>query len=136
LNNRFPKPNMNVLLDTHAIIWWFEGASALSKRAAAALGNPDNVILISAAIGWELSIKLKTGKFHTPSLVQDLAAIVRREGFAELPISLEHAVRAGLLPMHHKDPFDRLLVAQAHALNAPILSADAALDHYGVRRFW
>ena len=62
--------------------------------------------------------------------------IVQREGFAELPISLDHAVRAGLLPTHHTDPFDRLLVAQAQALNAPIVSADALLDHYGVQRLW
>jgi PIN domain nuclease of toxin-antitoxin system len=62
--------------------------------------------------------------------------LVEREGFAELPIGLEHAVRAGLLPLHHRDPFDRLLVAQAQALGAPILSADRALDAYDVRRLW
>jgi PIN domain nuclease of toxin-antitoxin system len=127
---------MNILLDTHILIWWFEGSPALSKRASSIIGSPNNVILISAILGWELAIKVKVGKFHTPSLVHDLAGIVRREGFAELPITLDHAVRAGLLPMHHKDPFDRLLVAQAHALNAPILSADAILDRYGVQRLW
>ena len=127
---------MNILLDTHALIWWFEGSPALSKRASSIMANPNNVILISAVLGWELAIKVNVGKFHTPSLVQDLDGIVRREGFAELPISLDHAVRAGLLPMHHKDPFDRLLVAQAHALNFPILSADTVLDRYGVQRLW
>lgn len=127
---------MNILLDTHALIWWFEGAPDLSKRASSIIGSPNNVILISAVVGWELAIKVNIGKFHTPSLVQDLDGIVRREGFAELPISLEHALRAGLLPMYHNDPFDRLLVAQAHALNAPILSADNVLDRYGVRRLW
>jgi len=127
---------MNVLLDTHALIWWFEGSPSLSKRASSIMASPSNAILISAVIGWELAIKLNAGKFHTPSLVQDLGGIVAREGFAELPINLDHAVRAGLLPMHHKDPFDRLLIAQAHALNAPILSADATLDQYGVQRLW
>jgi PIN domain nuclease of toxin-antitoxin system len=127
---------MNVLLDTHALIWWFEGSPALSKRASSIVASPDNVILISVVVGWELAIKVNTGKFHTPSLVQDLEGIVRREGFAALPINLEHAVRAGLLPLHHNDPFDRLRVAQAHALNAPILSADVALDQYGVQRLW
>jgi len=127
---------MNLLLDTHVLIWWFEGSAALSKRASSTIGNPDNVILISAVVGWELAIKFKAGKFQTPSLVQDLDGIVHREGFAELPISLEHAVRAGLLPMHHKDPFDRLLIAQAQALNAPIVSADVHFDHYGVQRLW
>lgn len=127
---------MNLLIDTHVLIWWFEGSPALSKRASSMMGNPNNVVLISAVVGWELAIKVTAGKFHTPALVQDLDGIVQREGFAELPISLDHAVRAGLLPMHHRDPFDRLLIAQAHALNAPILSADGALDHYGVQRVW
>jgi PIN domain nuclease of toxin-antitoxin system len=127
---------MNVLVDTHALIWWFEGSPALSKRASTMMSGHNHVILISAVVGWELAIKVNVGKFHTPALVQDLDGIVRREGFSGLPISLDHAVRAGLLPMHHKDPFDRLLVAQAHALNAPIMSADSVLDQYGVQRLW
>lgn len=127
---------MNVLLDTHVLIWWFEGSPALSKRAASIICSHSNVILISAVVGWELAIKVNAGKFNTPSLVQDLEGIVRREGFGELPISIDHAVRAGLLPIHHKDPFDRLLIAQAQALNAPIVSADVALDRYGVQRIW
>ncbi|MGO8984590.1 MAG: type II toxin-antitoxin system VapC family toxin [Terriglobales bacterium] len=84
----------------------------------------------------ELAIKVNLGKFNTPSLVQELHHMVEREGFAELPISLEHSVRAGMLPLHHRDPFDRLLVAQAQALGAPILSADRALDAYDARRIW
>jgi PIN domain nuclease of toxin-antitoxin system len=127
---------MKVLLDTHALIWWFEGSPKLPKRASSVLGNPSNAIFISAVVGWELAIKVQVGKFHTPSLVQDLDGIIQREGFAELGISLEHAVRAGLLPMHHRDPFDRLLVAQAQALNVPIVTADAVFDHYGVQRVW
>src|SRR5436190_6797575 len=127
---------MKVLLDTHALIWWFEGSPKLSKRASSVLGNPSNAIFISAVVGWELAIKVQVGKFHTPSLVQDLDGIIQREGFAELGISLEHAVRAGLLPMHHRDPFDRLLVAQAQALNVPIVTPDAVFDHYGVQRLW
>lgn len=127
---------MEVLIDTHAVIWWFEGAAGLSKRASSIIASPDNLILVSAAVGWELAIKLNLGKFNTPALVQELHCTVEREGFAELPIGLEHAVRAGLLPLHHRDPFDRLLVAQAQALGAPILSADRLLDAYDVRRIW
>ena len=127
---------MEVLLDTHALIWWFEGAAGLSKRASSIIASPGNLILISAAVGWELAIKVNLGRFNTPTLVQELSRIVEREGFAELPISLEHAVRAGLLPLHHRDPFDRLLVAQAQAMGASILSADRALDAYDVRRIW
>jgi PIN domain nuclease of toxin-antitoxin system len=127
---------MEVLLDTHAVIWWFEGAVGLSKRASSIIAGPDNFILVSAAVGWELAIKVNLGRFNTPSLVHELHGLIEREGFAELPISLEHAVRAGMLPLHHRDPFDRLLVAQAQALGAPILSADRALDAYDVRRIW
>ena len=127
---------MEVLLDTHALIWWFEGASGLSKRASSIIASPGNLILISAAVGWELAIKVNLGKFNTPTLVQELSRIVEREGFAELPISLEHAVRAGQQPMHHRDSFDWLLVAQAQAMGASILSADRALDAYDVRRVW
>jgi PIN domain nuclease of toxin-antitoxin system len=127
---------MEVLLDTHAVVWWFEGASELSKRVSSIIASPGNLILISAAVGWELAIKVNLGKFNTPSLVQELHHLVAREGFAELPVSLEHAVRAGMLPLHHRDPFDRLLVAQAQAMGVPILSADRALDAYDVRRIW
>ncbi|MFZ1131700.1 MAG: type II toxin-antitoxin system VapC family toxin [Terriglobales bacterium] len=127
---------MEVILDTHALIWWFEGAAGLSKRASSIIASPGNLILISAAVGWELAIKVNLGKFNTPSLVRELHQVVEREGFAELPISLEHAVRAGMLPMHHRDPFDRLLVAQAQALGVAILSADRALDTYEARRIW
>ena len=96
----------------------------------------DNLILISAVVGWELAIKVNLGKFNTLSFVQELPDLIGREGFAELPISIEHGVRAGLLPLHHRDPFDRVLVAQAQARSAPILSADRALDAYDVRRIW
>jgi len=127
---------MQVLLDTHAMIWWFESAAGLSNKASSIIASKDNFILISAAVGWELAIKTSLGKFNTPSLVQDLRRLIEREGFGELAISLDQAVRAGLLPLHHRDPFDRLLVAQAQALSAPILSADRALDAYDVRRIW
>jgi len=127
---------MEVLLDTHAVIWWFEGAPGLSKRAASTIASKDNLVLISAAVGWELAIKVNLGKFNTPSLVQGLSRFLEREGFLELPISMDQAVRAGLLPLHHRDPFDRLLVAQAQALGVPIISADRALDAYDVRRIW
>ena len=76
------------------------------------------------------------GKFDSAELIGDMAGFLEREGWRELPIGIEHAVRAGLLPLHHRDPFDRLLVAQAQALNLPILSADRNLDKHDVRRVW
>lgn len=127
---------MKILLDTHALIWWFGNESKLSRRASSIIANQNNTILVSAAIAWELAIKVNLGKFDALSLTTEVPRFTEEEGFEELPISMEQAVRAGLLPLHHRDPFDRLLVAQAQALNAPILSADTLLDRYDVKRLW
>jgi len=127
---------MKVLLDTHVLIWWFNEPAKLSRKAAATLGNPGNTVYVSAAVAWELAIKVNLGKLDALSLVTELARHVAEEGFAELPVSIGQAVRAGLLPRYHRDPFDRLLVAQAQDLNVPILSADAILDQYDVKRIW
>lgn len=127
---------MNVLLDTHAFIWWFADPQKLSSKASSVLRNSNTTVLISAAVAWELSVKVNLGKLDALALVTDLARNMAEEGFTELPIGIEQAVRAGLLPGHHRDPFDRLLVAQAQDLNVPILSADLALDRYDVKRLW
>jgi len=127
---------MEALLDTHVLVWWFENAPMLSKRASAILSGPDNSLHVSAAVGWEIAIKVNLGKLRSVELIEDMTGFLEQEGWNELPVSLEHAVRAGLLPLHHRDPFDRLLVAQAQALNLPILSADRGLDEYDVRRMW
>lgn len=127
---------MKVLLDTHVVIWWFEDAHRLSTRASTILANRENVILISAAVGWELAIKVNLGKLKPSSILDGLDRILAQEAFSELPITLEMAIRAGLLPSHHRDPFDRMLVAQAELLNVPILSADAILDRYRIKRLW
>jgi len=127
---------MKILLDTHALIWWFGNETKLSRRACSIIANQNNTVLVSAAVAWELAIKVNLGKFDALSLATDLPRYTEEEGFEELPISLEQAVRAGLLPLHHRDPFDRLLVAQAQALNVPILSADTVLDQYDIRRLW
>jgi len=127
---------MKVLLDTHALVWWMSDAPKLSKRASSILANTSNTILVSAATAWELAIKANLGKLDALPLVLELARHTEEEGFTELAISMEQAVRAGLLRLHHSDPFDRLLVAQAQALNVPILSADEVLDRYDVKRIW
>ena len=127
---------MELLIDTHTLIWWLEYNSRLSRKAIALLSSPATTVLVSAAVGWELAIKSNVGKFHSSMLVNDLARLIDREGFSSVPISLDHAIHAGLLPLHHRDPFDRILIAQAHLLNVGILSADTVLDRYGVRRVW
>lgn len=127
---------MEVILDTHALVWWFNAPKQLSKRAHSILANTDNTVLISAAVAWELSIKVNLGKLDALALVTGLTQKLQKEGFSELPVSIAHATRAGLLPLHHRDPFDRLLVAQAQDLGVPIVSADELLDRYDVKRLW
>jgi PIN domain nuclease of toxin-antitoxin system len=127
---------MKVLLDTHVLYWWFTSAERLSKRAFSLLTEPDNLVLISPATGWELAIKANLGKLNALPLVSDLHLLIEEDGFEELPVRIDHAVRAGLLPLHHRDPFDRLLVAQAQTANLPILSEDSLLDRYDVKRIW
>ena len=127
---------MKVLVDTQALFWWYGEPAKLSKRADSTIDDSDNTILVSAVTAWELSIKSALGKLNALQLVIDLSTYLEEEGFVELPIAVPHALRAGLLPPHHKDPFDRLLVAQAQELSIPILSSDRGLDEYDVIRIW
>ncbi|HEY7353972.1 MAG TPA: type II toxin-antitoxin system VapC family toxin [Terriglobales bacterium] len=127
---------MKVLLDTHVLFWWYSKPEKLSKRAVSMVTEGSNAVLISAATAWELSIKAAMGKVDALPLVVDFSMFVDDEGFTELPVVASHAIRAGLLPLHHKDPFDRLLVAQAQDLNVPIISSDRGLDEYGIVRIW
>jgi PIN domain nuclease of toxin-antitoxin system len=127
---------MEVIVDTHVLVWAFNEPKRLSKRANSILTNTDNTVLVSAAVAWELSIKVNLGKLDALPLLSGLTQRLQREGFTELPISIAQATRAGLLPLHHRDPFDRLLVAQAQDLGIPIVSADELLDRYDVNRLW
>ncbi|SRR5581483_2310446 len=127
---------MRVLIDTQALFWWYSEPTKLSRRAVSILTEGSNTILISAGAAWELSIKSALGKLDALSLIMDFSTYLNEEGFSELPIAVSHAVRAGLLPPHHRDPFDRLLIAQAQELNVPIVSSDRLLDIYGVIRIW
>jgi PIN domain nuclease of toxin-antitoxin system len=123
-------------MDTCALIWWFREQKRLSPRVSRILRDSANTILVSPASGLEISTKENLGKSDWLPFVVDLDRWVADEGFQVEPITLEQSVRAGLLPFHHKDPFDRLLVAQAQSLNTPILSTDPVFDQYGVKRLW
>ena len=125
-----------LLLDTHVLVWWMHDPSRLSKRVVAAIREPDNEILVSAAVAWELAIKVKIEKITPASLIDELSLGLQQQSFTELEISVAQAVAAGLLPLHHRDPFDRLLVAQSLSLGVSILSADRVLDLYQVNRVW
>jgi PIN domain nuclease of toxin-antitoxin system len=125
------------LLDTHALLWWLCDDPALTKRARHIIADTKNVVLVSAASAWEIATKVRLGKLPTAAdLTANFAGHLGREGFELLAISGDHAIRAGLLPGAHKDPFDRMLIAQAQAENIPIVSNEALFDAYGVRRVW
>lgn len=128
---------MRALLDTHALLWWILEDRALTPAAEKIISETANSILVSAASAWELAIKFRAGKLPTAAdLVAAFSSAVEEEGFNLLPISAEQAIRAGMLPGPHKDPFDRMLVAQSQAESIPIISDDPVFDHYGVRRLW
>ncbi len=127
---------MRVLIDTQVLLWWLRNDEALSTKARRTIAKADNEVLVSAASGWEMAIKNKSGKLDAEELLDRLEGILMEEGFLVLPVSMDHAVRAGSLVLHHKDPFDRMLISQAQAENLPILSNDAVFDRYGIRRLW
>jgi PIN domain nuclease of toxin-antitoxin system len=125
-----------VLLDTHALVWWVEGRGKLSKTAREIIEEVKTVVLVSAASAWELAIKSRSGKFKSRELVEALDEQILEEGFVALPISVEHALRAGRLDSPHKDPFDRMLIAQAQIEGVSVVSKDTAFDNCAVRRIW
>ena len=128
---------MKLLLDTHAFLWWVEGTPALGRRARAAVANPDNEVFLSVASCWELAIKLSLGKLR---LTQRLDRFVQEQlalnGFSLFAIELRHVVGVADLPFHHRDPFDRLLAAQALEDQLPVVSADRIFRRYGVTVLW
>lgn len=128
---------MKLLLDTHAFLWWVEGAPAFGRRAKAEVANPDNEVFLSAASCWELGIKLSLGKLRLArSLDRFIPEQLARNGFVLSGVELRHVVRVADLPFHHRDPFDRLLVAQALLDELAIVSADRVFRKYGVTVVW
>ena len=128
---------MRLLLDTHAFLWWSAGSRRMSDSARRAIADEDNDILISAVSAWEITTKHRLGKLPEASeIAVDVGAEIAHQGFEELPITVEEAARAGSLPGPHRDPFDRLLIAQALSRNLVLVSNEPLFDRYGVRRLW
>jgi PIN domain nuclease of toxin-antitoxin system len=128
---------MRILIDTHALLWWLADDPALPPSARKHLANPGNAIFVSSASAWEIGTKFRIGKLpDADNLLADFDGYLAREHFETIHISIDHAVRAGLLPGPHKDPFDRMLIAQAQAESLPVISNDEVFDSYGVRRLW
>ena len=119
-----------LLLDTHVLLWALEDNQALSVDARQSIADTRNEVFVSAVSIWEMAIKRSLGKLRAPD---NLADTVQEAGFAALPITLAHAEQAGMLPPHHRDPFDRMLVAQALAEGLVVVTDDALISKYGVR---
>jgi len=125
------------LLDTHALLWWLAGDERLSATARLAISSEDNEIFVSAASAWEVSTKHRLGKLPGAGpLAVDFAREVRQQGFSELPISLAHGQVAGALPGEHRDPFGRMLIAQAREEKMALVSNENMFDSFGVQRVW
>jgi PIN domain nuclease of toxin-antitoxin system len=124
---------MRILLDANALLWWREASSRLSPRARDYIGDGRNEISVSVATLWEIAIKRSIGKLRFPD---ELEQVMREEAFVLLPISLSHLRAIGDMPLHHRDPFDRLLIAQALTEGIPIATADRRFAAYGVQIVW
>jgi PIN domain nuclease of toxin-antitoxin system len=128
---------MRILLDTQALLFWLDGDRRLPKRMRQIIGDEDVTVLVSAASAWEITTKFRLGKLPgAADVAADVRACMASQGFASLDITVDHAQRAGSLPGPHRDPFDRMLIAQAQAENVPLVSNETVFDHYGVRRLW
>jgi PIN domain nuclease of toxin-antitoxin system len=128
---------MRLLLDTHALLWWLAGDTQLSKAAREAIADETNEVLVSAASAWEVTTKHRLGKLPGAGpLAVDFAREVRLQGFQPLSITLEHGQVAGALVGAHRDPFDRMLVAQAREEKLALISNENLFDEFGVARVW
>ena len=128
---------MNLLLDTHSFLWFVLSDSRLSGVVRAAIGDPNNTVHLSPASYWEIAIKVRIGKYalpgpYAPFIHQELA----RNRFVILDITIDHTAVVATLPLHHRDPFDRLLIAQSLVERYPLISGDQLFDQYGITRLW
>ena len=128
---------MRLLLDTHALLWWWTDDPQLSHRARVCIGDSDNAVLVSAASAWEIATKHRLGKLGlADSIVQRYPALLVADGFVPLAMTAEHALVAGSYRHPHRDPFDRMLAAQAEVERLTLVSCDPALAQFGVELLW
>ena len=124
---------MNLLLDTHVLLWWLADDSSLQSAARDAIRDESNIVHVSAATAWEISIKKALGKLDAPD---DLANALEVNNFRSLEITVAHATKAGALPRHHDDPFDRLRIAQAQTEQLTLVTHDAKFRAYEISVIW
>jgi PIN domain nuclease of toxin-antitoxin system len=128
---------LTYLLDTHALIWWFFDPEKLGKTAYAIIEDNTNTILVSAVSAMEITTKFRLGKLPDAEILAKRFSVeIAFSNFVELSISIAHAELAGKLPFDHKDPFDRLLIAQAKIGNIPLISNEKVFDDFAVKRVW
>jgi PIN domain nuclease of toxin-antitoxin system len=128
---------MKLLLDTHAFIWWDEDPARLGTAAHAACLNPDNGLVLSTASIWEMQLKRMIGKLTLRKPLRELLDDqVRQNGLEIAPVGVEHILRLDSLPFHHRDPFDRILIAQAQVEGWSVVTQDGAFAQYGVPVVW
>jgi PIN domain nuclease of toxin-antitoxin system len=128
---------VQLLLDTHAFLWWLSGDKKLSRTARVAIAATDNLVYVSAASAWEIATKFRLGKLPgVAAIVSDIAGVIASQAFEQLPVNVIHAQRAGALPGTHRDPFDRMLIAQSLFDGLTLVSDEALFDDYGVPRIW
>ena len=120
---------MRLLLDTHVLLWALTNPSVLRELVRDSISDPDNDVFVSAVSGWEIALKSNLGKLQIPD---NMYAMVEATGFTYLAVTFAHGVAAGGLPLHHRDPFDRLLIAQARAEGLVLVTRDAHIEQYGV----
>ena len=124
-------------MDTHAFLWWLAGNRQLPPTARRAIADEENEILVSADSTWEIATKHRLGKIPGAGTVAvDVSGAIAAQDFLELPITVNDAARAGSLPGAHRDPFDRMFIAQALSANLHLVSNDLVFDHFGVHRLW
>ncbi|MGV1869574.1 type II toxin-antitoxin system VapC family toxin [Agrobacterium rosae] len=128
---------MKYLLDTHTLLWWLSADEQLSVQARSIVADAENDIYVSAASAWEIATKFAKGRLPTASLIlPDFEGVIQQEGFIELPINSAHMVRSAMLPGEHRDPFDRILAAQAIIENMALISIDEKIPSLGVLTRW
>lgn len=128
---------MPLLLDTHTFLWWLAGESKLTRKARIAIEAEDEEVFVSAVTAWEIATKFRIGKLPEARLVaENMEASVRSEGFLQLAVSMAHAQHAGALDSIHRDPFDRMLIAQALLDDLTLVSNERVFNRYGVKRLW
>ena len=128
---------MQILIDTHAFIWWVLGDFKMSAAARAHIADPNNQCFVSAASAWEVTTKYRLGKLpQAAPLAVNFPGMVVGQGFIPLSLTIIHAARSGAFTQTHKDPFDRMIAAQAIVEGMPVVSIDRQFDQFGVNRIW